>query len=233
MDRFLANRSPAAYEQYVDELLASPRYGERWARHWLDAAGYADSEGVLAADVIRTNAWRYRDYVIRSLNSDKPYDEFVREQLAGDEISEYYKYDGFHGRWPSRSSLPGFLRTAVDATREDFLPKDFAEYQWRTLFDTEQIVVSSLLGLTIHCARCHDHKYEPLTQRDYYSMQAIFAGALRPAGKVLPSYKRIVVEAPASRAEDRRKNQRAARRNHQSAKAIAGESEGALSQPSS
>ena len=74
-----------AYEQYVDELLASPRYGERWARHWLDAAGYADSEGVLAADVIRANAWRYRDYVIRSLNSDKPYDQFVREQLAGDE----------------------------------------------------------------------------------------------------------------------------------------------------
>ena len=90
----------------------------------------------------------------------------------------------------------GFLRTSVDATREDFLPKDFAEYHWRTLFDTEQIVASSLLGLTIHCARCHDHKYEPLSQRDYYSMQAIFAGALRPSGKVLPSYKRIVVDAP-------------------------------------
>jgi hypothetical protein len=196
VDRFLANRSPYAYEQYVDELLASPRYGERWARHWLDAAGYADSEGVLAADVIRKNAWRYRDYVIRSLNSDKPYDEFVREQLAGDEISEYYRHDGYPRPVAESLTATGFLRTAVDATREDFLPKDFAEYQWRTLFDTEQIVVSSLLGLTIHCARCHDHKYEPLTQRDYYSMQAIFAGALRPAGKVLPSYKRIVVDAP-------------------------------------
>ena len=109
VDRFLANRSPAAYEQYVDELLASPRYGERWARHWLDAAGYADSEGVLAADVIRSNAWRYRDYVIRSLNSDKPYDEFVREQLAGDEISEYYKHDGlprFSSRVAHRDGLP-------------------------------------------------------------------------------------------------------------------------------
>ena len=196
IDRFLANRSPVAYEQYVDELLASPRYGERWARHWLDAAGYADSEGVLAADVIRENAWRYRDYVIHSLNSDKPYDQFVREQLAGDEISEYYKYDVLPRQAVESLAATGYLRTAVDATREDFLPKDFAEYHWRTFFDTEQIVASSLLGLTIHCARCHDHKYEPLSQRDYYSMQAIFAGALRPAGKVLPSYKRIVVDAP-------------------------------------
>ena len=196
IDRFLANRSPAAYEQYVDELLASSRYGERWARHWLDAAGYADSEGVLAADVIRENAWRYRDYVIRSLNSNKPYDQFVREQLAGDEISEYYKYDVLPTQVVESLAATGYLRTAVDATREDFLPKDFAEYHWRTLFDTEQIVASSLLGLTVHCARCHDHKYEPLSQRDYYSMQAIFAGALRPAGKVLPSYKRIVVDAP-------------------------------------
>jgi len=196
IERFLANRSPAAYEKYVDGLLASPQYGERWARQWLDAAGYADSEGVLAADEIRGNAWRYRDYVIRSLNTDKPYDQFVREQLAGDEIFEYFKHDSYPRQVAEAVTATGFLRTAVDATREDFLPKDFAEYQWRTLFDTEQIVVSSLLGLTIHCARCHDHKYEPLTQRDYYSVQAIFAGALRPAGKVLPSYKRLVVDAP-------------------------------------
>jgi hypothetical protein len=195
MQRFLEDRSPAAYERYVDGLLASPGYGERWARHWLDAAGYADSEGVLAADVIRSNAWRYRDYVIRSMNNDKPYDEFIREQLAGDEISEYYKHDGLPRPVVESLTATGFLRTAVDATREDFLPKDFAEYQWRTLFDTEQIVASSLLGLTMHCARCHDHKYEPLTQRDYYSMQSIFSGAIRPSGKVLPSYKRIVVDA--------------------------------------
>jgi hypothetical protein len=206
VDRLLANRSPSAYEQYVDELLASPRYGERWARHWLDAAGYADSEGVLAADVIRGNAWRYRDYVIRSMNSDKPYHEFIREQLAGDEISEYYKHDGLPGAVAEKLSATGFLRTAVDATREDFLPKDFAEYQWRTLFDTEQIVASALLGLTIHCARCHDHKYEPLTQRDYYSLQAIFAGAIRPTGKVLPSYKRILFDAPEAEQKAAEKN---------------------------
>ena len=193
LDDFLANPS---YEAYVDRLLASPRYGERWARHWLDAAGYADSEGVLAADVVRDNAWRYRDYVIRAFNSNKGYDQFVREQLAGAEISEYYRHDGLPREAAESLAATGFLRTAVDATREDFLPKDFAEYNWRTLFDTEQIAVSSLMGITIQCARCHDHKYEPLTQRDYYGVQAIFAGALRPTGKVLPSYKRLIVDAP-------------------------------------
>jgi hypothetical protein len=89
VDKFVADRSADAYERVVDSLLASPRYGERWGRNWLDAAGYADSEGVLAADVIRANAWRYCDYVIRAFNSDKPYNHFVIEQLAGDEVSEY------------------------------------------------------------------------------------------------------------------------------------------------
>jgi hypothetical protein len=93
VDRFLADTSQDAYEKAIDRLLASPRYGERWARHWLDIAGYADSEGVLAADVIRPNAWRYRDFVIRAFNSDKPYDRFVTEQLAGDEVSEYFNQD--------------------------------------------------------------------------------------------------------------------------------------------
>jgi hypothetical protein len=196
VDAFLADRSAKAYEDVVDRLLASPRYGERWARQWLDAAGYAESEGVLAADVVRPNAWRYRDYVIRSLNSDKPYDRFVREQLAGDEISEYYKLDKYSPAVVEALEATGFLRMAVDATREDFLPKDFAEYHWRTFFDTEQIAVSSLLGLTIQCARCHDHKYEPLTQRDYYAVEAVFAGAIRPNGKVLPGMSRFVIDAP-------------------------------------
>lgn len=202
LDEFAANPS---YEAYVDRLLASPRYGERWARHWLDAAGYADSEGVLAADVVRDNAWRYRDWVIRAFNANKPYDQFVREQLAGDEISEYYRHDGLPRAAADALAATGFLRTAVDATREDFLPKDFAEYHWRTLFDTEQIAVSALMGITIQCARCHDHKYEPLTQRDYFAVQAIFAGALRPTGKVLPSYKRLVVDAPRAEQERARK----------------------------
>ncbi len=193
--RFLADGRADAYERAVDELLTSPRYGERWARHWLDIAGYADSEGVLDADVVRPNAWRYRDYVIRAFNSDKPYDQFVREQLAGDELGEYWKHDGLPRDVVDKLEATGFLRTAVDATRDDFLPKDFAEYQWRTLFDTEQIVASSFMGLTMQCSRCHDHKYEPITQRDYYGLQAVLASAIRPTGPVLPTYKRIVVDA--------------------------------------
>jgi mono/diheme cytochrome c family protein len=208
LDQFLQDKRPDAYERAVDELLASPRYGERWARQWLDIAGYADSEGVLDADVIRPNAWRYRDYVIRAFNSDKPYNRFVQEQIAGDEIGEYWKHDGLPRDVVDKLEATGFLRTAVDATRDDFLPKDFAEYQWRTLFDTEQIVASSFLGMTMQCSRCHDHKYEPITQRDYYALQAVLASAIRPTGPVLPTYKRIVVDAPKAeqqRAEENNK----------------------------
>ncbi len=195
VDAFVADRSPEAYEKLVERLLASERYGERWGRHWLDAAGYADSEGVLAADVIRGNAWRYRDYVIRAFNQDKPYDRFLLEQFAGDEISDFRRYDKLPAEVHESLAATGFLRTAVDATRDDFLPKDFAEYLWRTVFDTEQIAVSATMGLTIQCARCHDHKYEPIAQKDYYRVQSIFAGALRPTGPVLPTYKRLVVDA--------------------------------------
>jgi hypothetical protein len=208
LEKFLQDQRPEAYEHAVDELLASASYGERWARQWLDIAGYADSEGVLDADVIRPNAWRYRDYVIRAFNSDKPYDRFVQEQIAGDELSEYWQHDALPRDVVDKLEATGFLRTAVDATRDDFLPKDFAEYQWRTLFDTEQILASSFLGLTVQCSRCHDHKYEPITQRDYYALQAVLASAIRPTGPVLPTYKRIVVDAPKAeqqRAEENNK----------------------------
>src|SRR5712692_7680863 len=117
------------------------------------------------------------------------------DQLAGDEVSEYRKYAKLPPPGVDALEGTGFLRTAVDATREDFQPKDFAEYQWRTFFDTEQIVASSLLGLTLQCARCHDHKYEPLSQKDYYRLQAFFAGGLRPNGAVLPTYKRQITLA--------------------------------------
>ncbi len=192
---FVNDTSTQAYEKVIDRLLNSPRYGERWGRHWLDLAGYADSEGVLAADALRPNAWRYRDYVIRAFNSDKPFDRFLKEQLAGDELSHYGRYDKMPPDIVEMLAATGFVRTAVDATREDFLPADYAEYQWRTLFDTQQIVASSLLGLTLQCARCHDHKYEPISQKDYYRMLAILQGAYRPEGPVLPSDKRLIFEA--------------------------------------
>jgi hypothetical protein len=198
VDEFLADKLPNAYEKVIDKLLTSERYGERWGRHWLDAAGYADSEGVLEEDRIRTNAWRYRDYVIRAFNSDKPYNRFLMEQLAGDELVDYRSAEKFTPDVVDCLEATGFLRTAVDATRDDFQPRDFAEHQWRMFFDTQQIVATSLMGLTVQCARCHDHKYEPISQRDYYRLQAFFAGAIRPNGPVLPSYRRLVTLATAA-----------------------------------
>src|SRR5207249_484951 len=168
---------------------------ERWARRWLDTAGYADSEGVLQEDRIRPNAWRYRDYVIRSLNSDKPYDQFLREQIAGDELSDYRHAEHFTPAIVETLTATGFLRTAVDATRDDFNTHQFTEYQYRMLHDTQTILVSSVLGLTLQCARCHDHKYEPLTQKDYYRVQALLTGAVRPTGKLLPTNRRQIVAA--------------------------------------
>ncbi|HUS05348.1 MAG TPA: PSD1 and planctomycete cytochrome C domain-containing protein [Bryobacteraceae bacterium] len=202
VEEFLADRRADAYERLIDRLLASPRYGERWARHWLDIAGYADSEGGEAADVIRPNAWRYRDYVIRAFNSDKPYDLFLREQLAGDELSEYWKYDQPPAPAVERLEATGFLRTAVDGSLDSHPRELNLDYLWKALFDTEQIVASSTLGLTLQCARCHDHKYEPVSQKDYYRLQALFLGGSRPDGPFLVAAARNVVEA--SKAEKER-----------------------------
>ncbi len=194
---FLADTSPNAYEKVVNRLLADSRYGERWARYWLDTAGYADSEGVLQEDRIRENAWRYRDYVIRSLNADKPYNRFLKEQIAGDELSGYRNAKQWTPEIEEAVTATGFLRTAVDATRDDFNEHQFTEYQYRMLHDTQTILVSSTLGVTLQCARCHDHKYEPLSQKDYYRLQAILAGAIRPTGKLLPTYRRVIVAGTA------------------------------------
>jgi hypothetical protein len=173
---FLADRSRDAWPRLVDRLLASPRYGERWARHWLDVVRYADSSGY-SNDFERPNAWRYRDYVIRSFNQDKPYDRFIREQIAGDEL---YKGDA------DGLIATGFLRAgpwehtamSVEAvTRQMFLD------------DVTHAVGTAFLGLTLGCARCHDHKFDPLPARDYYRMQAVFATTefARPNLPFLPS----------------------------------------------
>lgn len=190
-------RQEAAYRRLVDRLLASPAYGERWARHWLDPAGYADSEGVLQEDRIRPNAWRYRDYVIRSLNEDKPYDRFLREQLAGDEMVDYRRAPAFTEDVLQPLIATGFLRTAVDGTRDDFNPHQYGEYQYRMLHDVQTIVSSTVLGLTIQCSRCHSHKYEPISQRDYYRLQAVFQGAVRPRGTLVSTARRQIVAATA------------------------------------
>ncbi len=194
-DDFWADPSTGGYQKMIDGLLDSPHYGERWGRHWLDIAGYADSEGGEAADVIRDFAWRYRDYVIRAFNSDKPYDQFLREQLAGDELSEFRQYDGLPPDVVEPLEATGFLRMAADGTSPGHPGNLNNHYLWRMLFDTQQIVGSALMGVTLHCARCHDHKYEPISQKEYYGLQAIFSGAIRPLGPVLTTKERRIFEA--------------------------------------
>lgn len=178
VDEFLADTRPDAYERLVDRLLDQPAYGERWGRHWLDVAGYADSDGYLAADRPRPEAWRYRDYVIDSLNNDLPYDTFVQQQLAGDEMVDWRRAEELSPPMVDSLVATGFLRTASDPTYPGYTePNEIHQ----VLSDTMQIVGSAFFGLTIQCARCHSHKYDPISQRDYYSLQAVFLGALDPA----------------------------------------------------
>ncbi|HEY3788135.1 MAG TPA: DUF1549 domain-containing protein, partial [Urbifossiella sp.] len=205
-DAFLADRSTDAYEKVVDRLLASPRYGERWGRHWLDVAGYADSEGILDADYVRTSAWRYRDWVIRAFNADMPYDRFLREQIAGDEISNYWNHYRTAKELPASvvDSLiaTGFLRCASDTSRPDFVNiKNAPGYYYQTLDDTEAIVGSAILGLTVQCAKCHTHKFDPIPQADYYRMQAVFMSGYRP-NLWVPQVQRRLLEATASQEKE-------------------------------
>ena len=172
VEQFLADPTPDAYEKLVDRLLASPRHGERWATHWLDVAGYADSEGSQNEDRVRPHMWRYRDYVIRALNQDKPYDRFLHEQLAGDELTEYENVETIDDAIYDNLVATGFLRTAPDRTFAAITA--FVPDRLEVIADEMQIFGSAILGLTIHCARCHTHKFDPIPQRDYYRLTAIF-----------------------------------------------------------
>ena len=171
---FEEDRSPDAYQRVIERLLASPHYGEKWARHWLDVAGYADSNGGSEADSERSWSWRYRDYVIRSLNADKPWTQFITEQLAGDELVRP-PFGELQGDSLDRLVATGFLRLAPDPTGDGPADPDLAKNQ--VIADTLQIVCTSLLGLTVHCAQCHDHRYDPIPQTDYYRIRAIFEPA--------------------------------------------------------
>lgn len=176
VDAFVADAAPGAYERVVDRLLDSPRFGERWARHWLDVAGYADSNGGVEADSERGWAWRYRDYVIRSLNADKPFDVFLTEQLAGDELVAP-PYGDLAPEALDRLIATGFLRMAPDPTGDGPADAELARNQ--VMADTLQVVSSSLLGLTVQCAQCHDHRYDPIPQSDYYRLRAVFEPAFQ------------------------------------------------------
>lgn len=173
--QFLNDADPDAYQTMVDRYLASPRYGERWGKYWLDTAGYADSNGYFNADTDRPLAYRYRDYVIRSFNQDKPFNQFVQEQLAGDEIANRKPKDPFTPRIIELLEATHFLRNASDGTdKSDGNPDERRIDKYKALEGTIQIVSSSLLGLKLKCARCHEHKFEPIEQKEYYQFQAIF-----------------------------------------------------------
>jgi hypothetical protein len=172
VERFVHDPDPEAYAKLVDEMLASAHYGERWARHWLDIAHYADTHG-FERDMLRPNAWRYRDYVINALNADKPYDRFLKEQIAGDVLypsePEATAALGFLGAGPW--DFVGHVETRNEALRRAARAGD--------LDDLVTQVMTASMGLTVNCARCHDHKLDPIAQREYYQLWAVFSGLKR------------------------------------------------------
>ena len=170
LDQFLADKSADAYERLVDRLLASPRYGEKWARHWLDLVRYAESDGYKADDY-RQHAWRYRDYVVKSLNTDKPYTQFITEQLAGDELYLNAKPET---RNPEHLVATGYFRAGI----YEYNNRDVRGQWQRILEDITDTSADTFLGVGLQCARCHDHKFDPLLQKDYYRFQSFFAPLL-------------------------------------------------------
>jgi mono/diheme cytochrome c family protein len=172
-DAFVNDTSPRAYEALIDRLLDSPHYGERWGRHWLDLARFAETDG-FEHDAIRPHSWRYRDYVIKAFNDDKPYDRFIREQIAGDEL------------WPD--SPEALTATAFNLLGPDMVDSsDQVQRRHNTLNDMTDTASLTFLGLTMGCARCHDHKFEPISQKDYYSLQAFFTPVKFDRAKPIPT----------------------------------------------
>jgi len=172
-EEFLSDNSPEAWGHLIDKLLASPHYGERWGRHWLDVARYADSDG-FEQDFDRPNAWLYRDYVVRSLNQDKPYNIFIKEQVAGDELET---------KSADTMIATGFLRAGP---RVHFREKDTPERRFDYLDDVMATIGRGILGLTVQCARCHNHKFDPIPQKDYYALQAAIFGYVETTYPLVP-----------------------------------------------
>ena len=175
VDEFVNDKSPDAWEKLVDRLLASPRYGERWGRYWLDLVRYADTSG-FETDHFFTTAWRYRDYVINSFNSDKPYNTFVQEQIAADETLVHQHGPRRHVKLPKEKEENVNRRIGTSLFTLGSFPIEFTYYgdQFRAEWQADAVdtVGAAFLGLTVGCARCHDHKFDPIRQRDYYSLTA-------------------------------------------------------------
>ncbi|MBE2283390.1 MAG: DUF1553 domain-containing protein [Prosthecobacter sp.] len=178
-DCYASNGSNEAHVRLIDRLLESPRYGERWAQHWLDLVRYAESEGY-RLDAYRPNVWPYRDYVVRSLNSDKPYDEFVREQLAGDEMLHAKKTMPETQDDLDLLAATGFLRHTI----YEYNQRD-SEGQWKLIVnEVTDVTADVFMGLSVQCAQCHDHKFDPILQKDYYRLQAFLSNITWPENRL-------------------------------------------------
>ncbi|MBL8294700.1 MAG: PSD1 domain-containing protein [Bryobacterales bacterium] len=181
----LADKDPRFYSKLVNRLLDSPRHGERWARYWLDAVGYADSEGGTSADSSRPHAWRYRDYVVRSFNAGKPFDQFLTDQIAGDELFDYKARTQYTAEEIDLLAATGFWRMAPDSTystEQNFIPE-----RMDVIAGQLEILGSAVLGMSVGCARCHDHKYDPIPQSDYYRLVSILTPAYDPYSWLSPN----------------------------------------------
>jgi len=203
---FVSDQKPGAYERLIDKLLASPHYGERWGRHWLDAAGYAEDNGPQhgAPSIPEMEAmWRYREWVIRAFNEDKPYDEFLVEQLAGDELVDWRHAKQYTPEILDKLIATGYLRTVYDRTDPD---TNVISERYDVLFQLMEKASTSLMGLTVGCARCHSHKYDPIPQRDYYRMMAVFTSGYNPVHWRQPKRRFLPSVSPAEQEEIERHN---------------------------
>ncbi|MBS1824227.1 MAG: DUF1553 domain-containing protein [Acidobacteria bacterium] len=190
--QFHEDKAPGAYERLIDKLLDSPRYGERWGRLWLDAAGYVDTTGKdfdPRKSEYAEGMWRYRDYVIRAHNSDKPWDRFLTEQIAGDELIDWRKAKQFTPEIRDLLAATGYMRNILDITAEDISNLPVERYE--ALFKLVEKVSSSTLGLTVNCARCHSHKFDPISQKDYYRFLALFTTSYNPTDWLRPQERHL------------------------------------------
>jgi hypothetical protein len=209
---FLKDTRPEAWRHLVETFLASPHYGERWGRHWLDIAGYADSNGYFNADSDRPLAWQYRDYVVRSLNADRPFDRFIQEQLAGDELVGYVPDGDVTPAMVDALTATHFFRNPPDGSGEsDGNPLEVKVDKYAAIEGNVQLIGHAFLGLTLQCARCHEHKFEPVTQEEYYGFQAILRPAFNPDRWLKPNERVITVGTRAQRAEHQRRTEEADR----------------------
>ncbi len=186
VEAFDSDKDPGRYENLVDRLLNSPHLGERMAQGWLDAVGYSDSEGGTSSDQVRPHAWRYRDYVIRSFNANKPFDRFLTEQIAGDELFDYRAAASWTPEQMELLAATGFWRTAPDSTYST--EQNFVQERMDVIAGQLEVLGTAVMGMSLGCARCHDHKYDPIPTRDYYRLVAILTPAFDPFSWLPPVF---------------------------------------------